>query len=130
MVKPPRLRSVHDHWYQRRRWRKRREYQLQKHPTCALCEQRGIISAAVDVDHVTPHGGNWYAFEYGPIQSLCRSCHASDNRTQERHGYSRTIGLNGLPIDKNHPCYLSDRDRLARRRDGENPQADDPFDGE
>jgi len=113
MVKPPRLRSAYDHWYQLRRWRKRREYQLRSHPHCAMCEkQRGLIVPATCVDHITPHNGNFYAFEYGPLQSLCDGCHSSDKRTIERHGFSRTIGADGYPVDPNHPAYRSDRSNL------------------
>ena len=95
----------YDAWYQSTRWRKRRAHQLQSHPFCTICAaqgREGVVAAVAD--HVTPHRGSWDAFVLGPLQSLCKSCH-DHKRHAEIHGYSRDIGIDGLPIDKRHPYY-------------------------
>jgi 5-methylcytosine-specific restriction endonuclease McrA len=70
-----------------------------------MCASRGLVVPAHQVDHITPHAGNWNAFILDPVQSLCDDCHNADKQQIDRLGYSRRIGLDGLPLDKNHPCY-------------------------
>jgi hypothetical protein len=65
--------------------------------------ERGIVTAANVVDHVTPHRGDWTAFVTGELESLCEPCHKSAKRQIELHGYRTDIGLDGLPADPNHP---------------------------
>jgi hypothetical protein len=95
-----------DRWYGLLRWKKRRRVQLVKHPLCKFClEQRHLVTPATTVDHVEPHQGDRYKFEYGELQSLCTECHDSIKRTIELRGYSTEIGLDGWPTDRNHPAY-------------------------
>jgi len=54
-----------------------RKLQLQRHPLCKFCLDRGIVTAAKVVDHVIPHRGNWNSFVTGELQSLCEPCHKS-----------------------------------------------------
>jgi 5-methylcytosine-specific restriction endonuclease McrA len=94
------------HWYGLMRWKKRRRAQLRKHPLCKFClEHSGLVTPATVVDHVVPHGGDRYKFEFGELQSLCTPCHDSVKRTIENRGYSTEIGVDGWPVDKDHPCY-------------------------
>jgi|SRR6516162_612220 5-methylcytosine-specific restriction endonuclease McrA len=94
-----------DKWYGHSSWRRRRRLQLQQYPLCAICLAQGRSVTATVVDHVTPHKGDWNSFKLGRLQSLCASCHNSVKQNVERHGFDRTIGADGMPIDKNHPCY-------------------------
>jgi 5-methylcytosine-specific restriction protein A len=90
-------------WYTNRRWLRRRKLQLAEHPLCVLCLARGAITPANVVDHIERHNGDWTRFWTGPLQSLCEACHNRDKQFQERRGYARDIGLDGLPLDPRHP---------------------------
>jgi 5-methylcytosine-specific restriction endonuclease McrA len=95
-----------DRWYGLLRWKKRRRMQLKMHPLCRMClEQQHLVTPADCVDHVIPHGGDRYLFEYGELQSLCSPCHDSIKRTVEYRGYDPSIGVDGWPIDPLHPAY-------------------------
>lgn len=94
-----------DRWYGLMRWKNRRKAQLIKHPLCKRCLDRSVVTPATVVDHVEPHHGDWHKFEFGVLQSLCAPCHDSVKRTVESRGYSTEIGLDGWPIDRDHPCY-------------------------
>ena len=77
--------------------------QLERHPLCKFCLERGIVTAANVVDRVTPHRGDWNAFVLGELQSLCEPCHNSAKRQIELRGYRCDVGIDGYPIDPNHP---------------------------
>jgi len=79
--------------------------QLIQHPLCKFCLERGIVTRANVVDHVTPHRGDWTDFITGDLQALCEPCHNSAKRQIELCGYSRDVGVDGYPIDPNHPFY-------------------------
>ena len=95
-----------DVWYQHRSWRRRRKQQLAQQPFCAICLAQDRSTAACVVDHVIPHRGDRTAFKLGELQSLCQSCHSSAKRNIELHGFDRTIGIDGMPVDPKHPCYI------------------------
>jgi len=57
------------------------------------------------VHHERPHKGDLEIFWSGPFEALCKPCHDGDAQQQERIGYSKAIGVDGLPIDPNHPVY-------------------------
>jgi 5-methylcytosine-specific restriction endonuclease McrA len=92
-------------FYKTARWRRLRKFQLMQHPLCQFCLQRGIVTAAKVVDHVTPHKGDWTDFVTGALQSLCEPCHNSAKRQIEERGYRLDIGVDGYPTDPNHPFY-------------------------
>jgi 5-methylcytosine-specific restriction protein A len=86
------------------RWQKRARLQLMQEPLCRMCAREGRIEAATCADHIEPHRNDINKF-YGPIQSLCGSCHSKIKQQQEINGYSRAIGVDGWPIDEAHPVY-------------------------
>lgn len=88
------------HWYWTARWRRIAKAQLDEHPLCAMCEGRGIVTAATICDHVEPHKGNVVKFwDIGNLQSLCAACHNSDKQSLEKGGNGRSvIGLDGWPL--------------------------------
>ena len=60
--------------YDLRLWRDEiRPAQLERQPLCEHCLERGIRTAATDVDHVDGDNTN---DEPGNLQSLCHSCHS------------------------------------------------------
>lgn len=91
-------------WYGLQRWRKRRRAQLLRQPLCAMCMAKGLVVPATIADHVTPHRGDWNAFMFGELQSLCVSCHEGAKKEQEHRGYRTDIGLDGWPLDPHHPA--------------------------
>ncbi len=92
-------------WYGLGRWKKRAHAQLAAQPLCAFCLRTNKITPATIVDHVVPHRGNEYAFWNGEVQSLCAYHHNSHKKQDEFLGYSKDIGLDGWPVDKQHPVY-------------------------
>lgn len=68
------------------RWRKARKVFLSEHPLCVECLKNNIITAAVVVDHITPHRGNKKLFwDESNWQSLCKSCHDNKTMTEDRY---------------------------------------------
>jgi hypothetical protein len=112
--------GVWDHLYKTARWQRLRRLQLQAHPLCKFCLSRGIVTAATVVDHVIPHRGNWKAFVTGELLSLCAPCHNCVKQQIETRGYFNDIGIDGFPIDPNHPF---NRTRKAAAAPGTGPQA-------
>jgi 5-methylcytosine-specific restriction endonuclease McrA len=90
-------------FYHTARWQRLRKHQLIAHPLCTYCLANGKVTPATVVDHVTPHRGDWTAFCTGKLQSLCEPCHKSTKRQVELRSYASDVGLDGLPIDPNHP---------------------------
>jgi 5-methylcytosine-specific restriction protein A len=94
----------HDRMYDNTRWRKASRHFLAMHPLCSLCARMGRDTAASIVDHIIPHQNNIELFwDQDNWQSVCASCHSGIKRTQEHYGYSQAAGIDGQPIDRNHP---------------------------
>jgi 5-methylcytosine-specific restriction endonuclease McrA len=93
--------------YDSARWRRARAGHLAEQPLCALCARQGRDTAATVVDHVREHRGDYDLF-WDPAnwQSLCASCHSGIKRLQERRGYSPAAGVDGMPLDANHPWNM------------------------
>lgn len=91
-------------WYHTKRWRRRAKAQLREHPLCVMCLEKGRVVPATVADHVEPHHGDQFKFWLGALQSLCASHHSGAKAQQERSGYSREIGVDGWPTDKDHPA--------------------------
>ena len=62
-----------------------RPMQLLKEPFCRECARQGRRIRATDVDHITPHRGDWALF-VNPhnLQSLCHSCHSRKTAAEMR----------------------------------------------
>lgn len=79
----------------------RRARWLSLHPLCVECLRLGLVSEAVEVDHIVPlfKGG---ADDWSNLQSLCKPCH--DTKTRQDLGWrpAAACGADGLPIDPNH----------------------------
>jgi 5-methylcytosine-specific restriction endonuclease McrA len=86
-------------------WVNLRKAQLINEPLCRMCKAKGLVTPAVVADHVTRHHGNPNAFFLGELQSLCKACHDRDKHIEELKGYRRDVGVDGFPIDPNHPAY-------------------------
>lgn len=85
-------------------WEKARAGFLKSHPFCTMCEAEGRLTRAVVVDHTIPHKGDQSLFwDKGNWQSLCKPHHDGDKQSEERTGYSRRLGADGIPTDPHHP---------------------------
>ena len=93
------------HLYTHRKWRRLRRYQLAKEPLCRYCLREGRVTPALVADHIAPHRGNINEFWIGELQSLCKDCHDRLKAQQERRGWIDGVGLDGMPLDPNHPVY-------------------------
>jgi 5-methylcytosine-specific restriction endonuclease McrA len=92
-------------WYGTQRWRKRARYQLLIEPWCKTCADKGIAQAARAADHIHPHRGDYDAFHFGALQSLCSNCHDQAKRYAELRGFTPGTDLDGFPTDPEHPAY-------------------------
>ena len=65
-------------WYNRKWWKVTRKRVLEDDPVCGVCLlQRGRLEAAIDVDHILPHEGDYEVFhDRTNLWGLCKSCHA------------------------------------------------------
>jgi 5-methylcytosine-specific restriction endonuclease McrA len=91
-------------FYDSVRWRKLRKWFLSINPLCVICLKMGRETPATIVDHKKPHKGNYELFwDQDNWQSLCAGCHSAVKQQQERSGYSQACGVDGMPIDDNHP---------------------------
>jgi 5-methylcytosine-specific restriction enzyme A len=80
-------------WYSTDRWARIKKQQLLAHALCHFC------------DHIELHHGDVNKFWLGPFMSLCKRCHDSTKRLVETRGFRADIGLDGWPLDPNHPVY-------------------------
>jgi len=92
-------------WYGLGRWKKKQRAQLRAHPLCAFCIEKGLIVRGAIVDHIERVDGDWNRFWTGALQSLCKTCHESSKKYQERRGFRSDIGPDGYPLDPLHPVY-------------------------
>ena len=102
-------RAPHNELYGKIRWKRLRALQLSEQPLCCMCRAAGRMAVpATLVDHIVPAKDNVELFfDMKNLQSLCRSCHDSAKRKDERRGYSTQIGSDGFPTDVRHPFYQS-----------------------
>lgn len=92
--------------YRTARWKRKRDLQLKRCPLCVYCQQQGRTTLATVVDHVIPHRGDRHLFWQGELQSLCVEHHSSSKQSEERRGYARAVGIDGVPIDPLHPVNM------------------------
>lgn len=119
-----------------REWRKISKQFLDAHPLCAgfdsVCEERGRITPATDVDHIVPHRGNLRIFwDQSNWQALCHTCH-SRKTAREDGGFGRPVtptrdrkaaraqpGRRGpVTIDVDHYNQEPEAERMAPKRIG------------
>jgi len=68
-----------------RRWKRARESFLNQYPLCVRCHNAGVLVAATEVDHITPHCGDMDLFwDVSNWQPLCKHCH-SVKTAEETH---------------------------------------------
>jgi hypothetical protein len=90
--------------YDTKRWVRRARTHLTHHPLCVMCLDHGSVVPAQVADHIAPHKEDPYSFWYGELQSLCHTCHSGPKQIKEHCGFMRDIGIDGYPIDPDHPA--------------------------
>ncbi len=69
------------------RWKAASKAYLRTHPLCVDCGELGVIEAATDVDHITPHKGDRKLFwDRSNWQALCHRCHSRKTAREVFHG--------------------------------------------
>lgn len=90
--------------YKTAAWREIRATHLAHHRLCAMCLKIGRTTPARNVNHVTPHKGDWALFISGPFESLCDAHHNRDAQGYERRGFRLEVDTNGYPVSPDHPA--------------------------
>jgi len=69
-------------------WRRIRIAHLRREPLCRFCAEKGVVTAATDVDHVVAlaAGGT---HDDTNLRSLCHSCHSARTARDQAFGRSR-----------------------------------------
>jgi 5-methylcytosine-specific restriction enzyme A len=96
--------------YRTKRWRELRlrvfirdNYKCQK--TGAILYQQHPKPFSPVADHIKPHKGNLERFyNIDNIQTVSKQYHDSAKQSLERIGYSKEVGVDGWPVDGNHPA--------------------------
>ena len=80
--------------YNKSRWRKLAKDLLHRHPLCQVCLQKGIYSAAVEVDHVVAVSRMDVRLDNLPsverfhnvqnLQTICKKCHKQKSDTEKK----------------------------------------------
>jgi len=71
-------------WYSLARWKRLRRRKLQEHPLCLYCLRENMITAAVALDHIVPHGGDPVLFwDESNLAQLCTYHHDLTKRREE-----------------------------------------------
>lgn len=88
--------------YSTARWLTLREAQLNLHPLCKRCVDRGKVVEATVAHHKVAHKGNpELFFDPNNLASSCKPCHDIDEQRIERGGQARqSIGDDGWPLEK------------------------------
>ncbi|MBO9612531.1 MAG: HNH endonuclease [Dyadobacter sp.] len=69
-----------------REWRDRvRPQQLRDFPYCQICDRKGRLVEAVQVDHIVPLEVGGAPFDPKNLQSLCKRCHTIKSAEEARH---------------------------------------------
>lgn len=91
-----------------RRWRKVRALVLAENPLCVMCEKLGRVTAATVVDHkIRIKERPDLRLDRDNFQPLCKSCHDGAAQSRDRRGYMKGVGVDGSPLDPNHPWYTA-----------------------
>lgn len=64
-------------------WRRLRDRRIDAEPLCRHCSARGLVTPAVEVDHIKPKALDGKD-EWDNTQSLCKPCHVEKTREDVR----------------------------------------------
>ena len=79
-----------------RTWQRIRLQVLAEEPLCRACQAQDRVTAAAEVDHITPlHLGGTDA--RANLQALCVGCHEAKTRAELGYDEREAVGLDGWP---------------------------------
>jgi 5-methylcytosine-specific restriction protein A len=89
-------------------WQRLRAAKLAETPLCEPCSRLGRVVPAQHVDHIRSIASGGDAFPaLDGLMSMCPACHSVKTAAVDRKGGSgirfKGVGLDGLPIDPDHP---------------------------
>jgi 5-methylcytosine-specific restriction enzyme A len=88
------------------RWRRARVAFLTANPLCMECRRHDHPVRATEVDHVTPHRGDYKLFwDEDNWQALCHRHHSAKTMYQMAKSprLRRGADVSGIPLDPLHP---------------------------
>lgn len=97
-------------WYSSAQWRSLRAKALVR--DMYVCQRCGCLLVtgnqhhprAAVVNHKTPHKGDAKLFfNLGNLESVCKTDHDALIQREEARGYTIGSGLDGMPVDPQHP---------------------------
>lgn len=86
----------------RGRWLLRfRDRHFAANPLCVMCERKGRVSLATQLDHIVAltNGGQDFDKDPSQAQGLCAECHEDKTRQDLGQRVKKRIGPDGWPID-------------------------------
>lgn len=90
--------------YSSYRWKKLRKLKVSLNPLCEHCEQYGIARPVKDVDHIISIIDGGEVWEIENLQSLCKPCHITKTRAEEK----------ARSVKRDEYGYLIDTKKLKR----------------
>lgn len=89
-------------------WQRLRAAKLAESPLCEPCDRLGRLTPAQHVDHIRSIASGGDAFPtLDGLMAMCPACHSVKTAAVDRKGGSgirfKGVGLDGLPIDPDHP---------------------------
>ena len=81
-----------------RAWQRIRREVLTAEPLCRICLTSDRVTAAQEVDHITPLHLGGHATERGNLRALCRQCHVDVTNEAQGHRVKVAVGLDGWPV--------------------------------
>ena len=85
-------------------WQQFRLGKLRRNPLCAWCLEMGKTVAATDVHHIKPlRDRPDLKLSDANTVALCKGCHDGPAQHEEKTGHRRGCGVDGMPLDANHP---------------------------
>lgn len=98
--------------YNTARWQRLRRAHLDLSPACVGCQERGVLTPANVVDHITAISEGGPAFPgHDGLSSYCASCHGAKTARGGEAGAIRTrkprrgCNADGSPLDPAHPWH-------------------------
>ena len=94
-------------------WQRLRASVLAGEPLCRMCQARGVVVEATDVDHIS---GDPSDNSTDNLQPLCHACHSL--KTARDHGKDVYLGcdVDGMPLDPSHPWNVERRTAALLRK--------------
>ncbi|WP_341304113.1 HNH endonuclease signature motif containing protein [Pseudomonas sp. TMP25] len=113
----PTVRKIRTVKLNSKQWQRIRAEVLASEPLCRHHSLRGHVVPATEIDHHDNDGDN---NDLSNLVPLCKSCHSIktarfDRGLPTKHGF----GLDGLPLDPDHPWSKDHQQPTALERRGE-----------